>query len=218
MGPSLVGSSWGLLDFRGREGGLPPLLPVPGSLSHPCHLHPTVPSPSFTLHWSYWDGGKLNIITFPPLCQDSFLTIDDVFHLDAGQVSFFCAPIPSQISQGHAGPSCGLGHPAVVLGALGTSASSSGVQAVLGTWGLVLCLGLLVFLTPSPFCLGCRAMAAMLSVPYCLCRALSGVLCTTVPCHLCHAMPCMLCIYAVSSMLGYLCCATRVIPSLLCWA
>lgn len=54
-------------------------------------LQPSVPSPSFVLHWSYW--GKLNIFTFTPSCQESCLTVDDIFHLDAGQVPR--APHPS---------------------------------------------------------------------------------------------------------------------------
>eukprot|EP00076_Gallus_gallus_P045167 XP_025010705.1 uncharacterized protein LOC107054473 isoform X3 [Gallus gallus] len=46
-------------------------------------IQPSVSSPSFALHWSYW--GKLNIFTFIPSCQESCLTADDIFHLDAGQ-------------------------------------------------------------------------------------------------------------------------------------
>lgn len=62
LGPSLVGDSWGFPESRGREGGLSSPLPMPGPLCHLCHLHPSVPSPSFALPWSCWDRGKLNII------------------------------------------------------------------------------------------------------------------------------------------------------------
>lgn len=96
-----------------------------------------------------------------------------------------CTPVPSQMSRDTLAQAVGWGHWAPLP-------PPQVSQAVLGTWALVLCVVLLMFLTPALFPLCCWDVAATLSVPYCPCCALCGMLCTTAPYHPCHAMPRML--------------------------
>lgn len=91
-------------------------------------------------------AGKLNVITLTP-CQESCLTIDGIFHLDAGQVPR--APRPS------APPSPTRGTPAAHREVLSTS-------DMLGPCFFFLHVALLVFLTPSLFPPGCWEVAAVL--------------------------------------------------------
>lgn len=129
-----------------------------------------------------------------------------------GPESFFCTPVPSQRTQGHAGPSCGLGYTAVVPEALGTTGSSSGVTGGAGDPGLGPVRGSAGVSHPFPV----SSWVLGRGLPCCLCLTAHTVLsplCTAVPCHPCHAMPsmppmpCMLCIYTMPSMLCYPCCS-----------
>lgn len=116
-----------------------------------------------------------------------------------GPESFFCTPVPNQMNQGHAGPSRGLGHPAVVLEALGTAASSSGVTGSAGDVGLgPMCgsAGVPHLFPGSSWVLCCLCITA---------HAVISLMCCAPLCHAIHAMPCVLCIHTVPAILGYPC-------------
>lgn len=128
----LLGRLLGVTRVNG--GGLLPPLPCP------CHLHPSMSGPSLPLHWSYWGGGELGTLASLPrgraaarLSTASSAWMQDRY---GGPVPFFRTPVPSQMIPGRAGPRCGLGHPAVARGALGTTASCSGATGSAGDRGL----------------------------------------------------------------------------------
>lgn len=206
MGYSLVGGCWGLPDSRG---GFPPT---------PTCAKPSMPSLSqyaqspFTLQWSYWDPGKLNIVTLPHARTAASLSMVS----SAWTEDRYCGhhvllhPCPQPDEQGHTGPGCWLG-------ALGTTATSSGVTGSAGDLGLGPVCGSADVPYPCPVSsvllgCGCHTVCALLSMLCSLWHAVHHCTIPSVPCHATHAAIC-----TMPSIPGYLCCATRV-PHLCCAA